>query len=289
MTRHRKALADLLRPRLKVPGFNDPAFLLQLDQLLDAAGVPRDVEAPAAIAAPIALPGLGLAVDPEIAMVDVDLLKVACPASPREQLARFVDPIRRACQAFEINSIRRVAAFIAQMAHESRCFSCMDESLHYSSAARIKEIFGRGDAGRRRFPTLASCAPYVGQAEKLANYVYANRMGNGPPESGDGWRFRGGAGIGLTGRKNWQAFADAVKMPLDQALAWARSPDGAIMASAWFWEVNDINRLADTPGVLDETRKINGGEHGLSDRAAKFDAIVQAMLRRERERARARA
>jgi putative chitinase len=279
MQQHRKALADLLRPRLRPPGFNDAEFRRKFDRLLDAAGVPRD-EDPIAPALPGH--GLGVPLDPEIATIDVELLRVACPQVGRELLAAFVEPVRRACQAFEIDTIRRVAAFIAQIAHESCCFTAMNENLNYSSAKRIHDIFGRGEAGRRRFPSLAHCTPYVGQPQKLANYVYANRMGNGPPESGDGWRYRGGGGIGLTGADNWNGFAAAMGMPVDQALAWARTPEGGIMAAAWFWEVNDINRLADTPGVTDESRRINGGDNGLDDRKAKFDRLVEELLRRER-------
>ncbi len=224
------------------------------------------------------------ALPPAVEMVTPALLRVVVPDRDEANLEAWSAAIRAACVRFEINTIRRVAAFIAQMAHESG-LKCLDENLRYSSAERIKTVFGQGEAGRRRFPTIFSAQPYVGQPEKLANYVYANRMGNGPPESGDGWRFRGGGPLQNTGRDNWTRFAEAMGMCLDEALAFGRTLEGGIMAAAWFWEENDINRLADTPGVADESRAINGGKNGLADRTAKFNALVAAMLRLERKEA----
>lgn len=208
-----------------------------------------------------------------ISMVSASLLAACCPGVPN--LEQWVDPIQKACSAHAINTIRRVAAFIAQMAHESQCFQRTAENLNYS-AQRLCEVWPN------RFPSLARAQPYARNPEALANKVYAGRLGNGDEASGDGWRFRGGGPLQLTGRSNWQRFADAMGMPLDQALVWGRTPEGGVMAAAWFWEANDINRLADTPGVADESRRINGGEIGLADREAKFNALVAAMLKLER-------
>jgi putative chitinase len=209
--------------------------------------------------------------------IDIALLRAVCPNCD----PKWVEPVRKACLDFEINTIRRISAFIAQMAVESQCFTKLDENMNYTSAERIKAIFGQGTAGRKRFPTLASCGAYVRNPEKLANYVYANRMGNGPVSSGDGWKFRGGTLIHLTGRDNWTAFANALGMSVEAALIYGRTPQGAAVAAAWFWEENDINRLADTPGVADESKAINGGTNGLDDRKAKFDKLVAVLLKRQ--------
>lgn len=217
--------------------------------------------------------GPQIAANGPIGMVDQALLAAACPGVAN--LGHWVEPIRKACAEHEINTIRRVAAFIAQMAHESMCFTRTAENLNYS-AQRLCEVWPS------RFPSLARAQPYARNPEALANKVYANRIGNGDEASGDGWRFRGGGPLQLTGRDNWTRFAEASIMPLDQALAWGRTPEGGVMAAAWFWETNDINRLADTPGVADESRRINGGAHGLADREAKFNALVAEMLKRER-------
>jgi putative chitinase len=211
-----------------------------------------------------------------IAFVDVDLLRVACPATPREELGIYVGPIRKACARFEINTIRRVAAFIAQQAHESAGFTKFSEDLSYT-AKRLTEVWPG------RFPSIAAAQPYARNPEKLANKVYGGRMSNGPESSGDGWRFRGRGPLQLTGRDNWTRFAKAMGMKLEEALAYGSTPEGGVMAAAWFWESNDINRLADTPGVADESKRINGGSTGLADREKKFDALVARMLKLEKE------
>lgn len=232
-----------------------------------AASAPAEAT-PAPAASSQALPA-------PISFVSVDLLRVACPATPREQLALYVEPIRKACLRFEINTIRRLAAFVAQMSHESSGFTATGENLNYT-AKRLTQVWPG------RFPTLEAAKPYARNPEKLANKVYGGRMGNGPEASGDGWRFRGGGPLQLTGRQNWTGFAKAMGMKLEEALAYGRTPEGGIMAAAWFWEANDINRLADTPGVADETKKINGGTTGLADREKKFNALVARMLKLEK-------
>jgi len=207
-----------------------------------------------------------------IDLIDAQLLSIAAPETPAGELAAWVQPIKAACQRFEIDRVRRIAAFIAQMAHESG-LRPRTENLNYS-AKRLTEVWPS------RFPTMEVARQFERNPEKLANAVYANRMGNGPPASGDGWRFRGAGPLQITGRNNFTGFATAMEMTIDMALQYARTIEGGIMAAAWFWEENDINRLADTPGVEDESRRINGGTHGLADRRARFDRVVRELLRR---------
>lgn len=206
-----------------------------------------------------------------IGKIDVQLLRVACPERTEAQLAPWVEPIQRACQRFDINTVRRVAAFISQMAHESHLKPGREENLNYS-AKRLTQVWPS------RFPSIAAAEPYARNPEKLANRVYAGRMGNGPELSGDGWKFRGAGPMQLTGRSNWIGFADAMGMTIDQALEYGRTLEGGVMSAAWFWMTNDLNRLADTPRVTDETRRINGGTHGLADREARFNRTVAALL-----------
>lgn len=254
MSDPRKPIFDAIRTAGgSVP---DRAAVERVHAVLDTLGVPR----------------FGAVVVPAgpIACIDLSLLRVVC----RSVSDIWVSPIRAACIRFEINSIRRIAAFIAQMAHESRCFKLLDEDMFYTTAGRIVQVWPS------RF-NLQSATAYLRNPEKLGNFVYANRMGNGPPESGDGYKMRGGGPLHVTGRDNWQAFADEMGMSLDEALAFGRTPEGGIMSAAWFWEANDINRLADTPGVADESKRINGGTNGLAERKAFFDALVSELLKRE--------
>lgn len=215
-----------------------------------------------------------------IDLIDPQLLKIAAPEAPISFLAGWADPIKAACRRFGIDTVREIAALLAQAGHESSGFTRLSEGLNYTSAERIKAIFGQGKAGRARFPTIASCQPYVRQPEKLANYVYANRMGNGPPASGDGFRYRGFGPFQLTGRSNHQAFADAMGLGVDEIPDFIRTTNGGALSMCWFFKVNGLEDLAATPGVTDETKAINGGTHGLEDRKIRFDGLVKEMLRR---------
>lgn len=211
-----------------------------------------------------------------INLIDVSVLKAAAPDRTDALLAPWVDPIKVACVKFEIDRVRRIAAFIGNIAVESGFVPGREENLNYS-AGRMSQVwpgrFSDGHGGANMRARELDHNP-----EAFANVVYANRMGNGPPESGDGWRFRGIGPMQLTGRDNHQRFAKAMGMTLDQAEAYIRTLDGGVMSAAWFWEANDINRLADTPGVADETRKINGGHTGLADRKSRFDRVVARLL-----------
>ena len=218
-----------------------------------------------------------------IGMISVPLLKLA--ASPRAdaQLEPWVEPLKAACAKVEINTIRRVAAFLAQIGHESD-FKPRSENLNYSVEGLLK-TFGRhriSEADARRYGRAPG--RHANQ-QAIANCVYggvwgAKNLGNTQP--GDGWTFRGVGPLQVTGRGNLTRFARFMGLALDAALAYAHTLEGGIMAAAWFWEANDINRLADTPGVTDETKKINGGANGLADRKAKFDKLVARMLEIER-------
>lgn len=217
-----------------------------------------------------------------IDLVDVSVLAAACPErSAAALLLPWVDPVKRACQRFEINTIRRVGAFVATIAHECGFVPGREENLNYS-AVRMAQVWpGRFARPGGRGPNdLAKRLEH--KPEAFANVVYAGRMGNGNEASGDGWRFRGIGPVQLTGRTNHEGFAAEMGMTLDQAEAYIRTLEGGVMSAAWFWEENDINRLADTPGVEDETRRINGGLVGVEDRRDRFNRTVARLLARER-------
>lgn len=213
-------------------------------------------------------------------LLDVSVLKAACPERFDAQLQPWLAPIHMACEKFEINTIRRVAAFLATIAHECQFIPGREENLNYS-ANRLAAVWPnrfKGQSGPNALALACERNP-----QKLANTVYANRMGNGPAESGDGWRFRGVGPLQLTGRSNHEAFAKAMSLDLDVVEDYLRTLEGGVMSAAWFWEANDINRLADTPGVADEARRINGGLIGLEDRKLRFDHTVARLLAREKE------
>ena len=161
---------------------------------------------------------------------------------------------------WEINTIERVAGFIAQCGHESRNFNVLTENLNYSAKA-LNTIFPKyfKRAGR-------DANEYHRQPEKIANVIYAGRMANGDSASGDGWRFRGGGILQLTGRHNYTEFGEDVEMSAEEAVDYVRTKKGALDSACWFWDENNINKHCDNMDIVKMTKRINGGTIGLEDR-----------------------
>ena len=161
---------------------------------------------------------------------------------------------------WEIDTAERVAGFIAQCGHESRNFNVLTENLNYSAKALntfFPKYFKR--AGR-------DANEYHRQPEKIANVIYANRMDNGDAASGDGWRFRGGGILQLTGRYNYTEFGEDVEMSAEEAVDYVRTKKGALDSACWFWDENNINKHCDNMDIVKMTKRINGGTIGLEDR-----------------------
>ena len=165
---------------------------------------------------------------------------------------------------YEITSVERVAAFLAQCGHESADFTVLKENLNYS-AEGLSKVFPK------RFPTVAAAQPYNRNPEKIANKIYADRMGNGPEASGEGYKFRGRGAIQLTGKENYSKFAASVDKSLDEAVAYCETLEGAIESACWFWSTNKLNALADATDIVALTKRINGGTIGLEDRKHHFE------------------
>lgn len=174
---------------------------------------------------------------------------------------------------FGVNTPARWAAFIAQVAHESAQFTRLVEGLSYS-------VRGLMTTWPQRFPDEKTAQPFARNPEKLANYVYANRLGNGPPESGDGWRFRGRGLIQITGKANYAQAGEAIDRPLLAQPAMLERPTDAVRSAAWFWQSHHLNELADADS-LDAfeaiTRRINGGTTGLAERVLLWRKAQEAL------------
>lgn len=163
-------------------------------------------------------------------------------------------------------STAQAAHFFGQCAHESGGFKVFSENLNYSDKG-LNSIF------KKYFPTIASTAGYARKPEKIANKVYANRMGNGPESSGDGYKFRGRGPIQLTGKDNYTAFSKAVNRPDVLTNPDIVATELAFESALWFFNKNGLFAIADK-GVTDViigqiTRRVNGGTHGLDDRIKK--------------------
>ena len=135
---------------------------------------------------------------------------------------------------YRITTKHEVAAFLAQVGHESAYLRYRKENLNYSSKA-LRRVF------RKYFRTLSLANAYARNPRKIANRVYANRMGNGPESSGDGWRYRGRGFIQLTGKNNYTAFAKSEDMSLDEAIAYLDTLEGAWASAGWYWEYRDLD------------------------------------------------
>ena len=176
-----------------------------------------------------------------------------------------IDQIPAVAEKFGVNTPLRLAHFLAQTGHESGGFKVVNENLNYG-AKGLTSIF-------KKYFTEESAKEYERKPEKIANIVYANRMGNGPQASGEGWKFKGRGYIQLTGKDNYSAFDKTVE---DNIL---ENPDliatkYPLLSAAWFWSKNGLNTIADLGATDDSvtkiTKRVNGGTIGLEDRIKHF-------------------
>jgi putative chitinase len=184
-------------------------------------------------------------------------------------LDHWYDALSRALPDYDINTPHRVAAFLAQCAHESGGFTAIKENLNYKAESLCRvwpRYFNAGNAGQ-----------YAHNQEAIANRAYSGRMGNGPEESGDGWKFCGRGLIQLTGRSNYQAFADSLQISIDDASEYLKTFEGCVQSACWFWEANNLNQYADNGDILTMTKRINGGTLGLDDRTKHYHHALQIL------------
>ena len=201
-------------------------------------------------------------------MITLDQVKKLLPSNKHPEV--WVDPLNQMLPKYEINTKNRIASFIAQCAHESVDFTAFKENLNYSADGLMK-------TWPKRFPTVEVALPYARNPAKIANKVYADRMGNGDEASGDGNKFRGRGLIQLTGKANYVKFATAIMMTMDETIAYLETPAGALESACWFWKTLNLNKFADTADIAGMTKTINGGNLGLQGRKAKFDNALKVL------------
>jgi putative chitinase len=189
-------------------------------------------------------------------------LKQLLPRNPF--LDHWFSALSRCLPDYEINTPQRVAAFIAQCAHESGEFKALKENLNYR-AVTLTKVFPK------YFPTMEIAKQYEHKQEAIANRAYANRMGNGSEASGDGFRYCGRGLIQLTGKNNYQAFAASIETPVEEVPEFLGTFEGAVQSACWFWETNKLNQYADSGDILTMTKRINGGTIGLEDRIKHYE------------------
>ena len=171
---------------------------------------------------------------------------------------------------YEINTPQRIAAFIAQCAHESGGFIFLTENLNYKAESLVK-VFPK------YFKDLATAKVYEKKPEKIANKIYANRMGNGDELSGDGYKYRGRGLIQLTGKTNYSWFAASLEITPEEAAEYMQTFEGAAQSACWFWETNKLNDWADKGDIEKMTKIINGGTIGLEDRKKHYEHALHVL------------
>ena len=173
--------------------------------------------------------------------------------------AQWVDALNETFDRFGIDSIKKQAAFIGQCGHECGNFKVLEENLNYRAATLMK-------LWPKRFPTLEIANAYSGNPKRIANMVYASRMGNRDEASGDGYRFRGRGCIQLTGHANYFHAGKALGIDFVADPDLVGTPKYAALTAGWFWSTHDCNALAQAADWVKLTKKINGGTIGLDDR-----------------------
>ncbi len=197
---------------------------------------------------------------------------------------KWLPHIIKTCAEFNIDTRERIAAFLAQTAHESAGYTMLEENLNYSDVTMaavwparfaVKNPDGKYklDEKGKKIPNAFAKALHR-KPEAIANAVYSNRMGNGTIESGDGWAHRGMGLKQLTGKDNHKRCGDYLGVDLVAHPELLLEPEYAARSAGWFWKTNKLNSFADASDIKGMTQVINGGLIGLPQRQALYDACT---------------
>ncbi len=194
----------------------------------------------------------------------LEQLKQIVPGNP--YIEHWHEALCEILPDYDINTPQRVAAFLAQCAHESGGFKAIKENLNYRPATLVS-LF-------KKYFTLELATEYCAKPNKqeaIANRIYANRMGNGDEASGDGYKYCGRGLIQLTGKDNYTRYAQSLEISVEEASEHLTTFEGCVQSAAWFWEANNLNQWADKGDILTLTKRINGGTIGLEDRIKHYN------------------
>jgi len=181
---------------------------------------------------------------------------------------KWLEPLNQTFAKYDINTPTRQASFIGQCQHESGNFKTLEENLHYSADGLMR-------TWPSRFPSRDVAEQYAQNPEKIANKVYAGRMGN--TEEGDGWAYHGRGLIQLTGRENYDNCGKGIGVVLIDKPQLLVEPMYACLSAGWFWNKKGLNILADKLDYPEMTKRINGGLLGLADRIAKINKAKEIL------------
>jgi putative chitinase len=198
---------------------------------------------------------------------------------------KWLDAVVAACQEFGIDTPQRIAGFLSQCAHESGGFERLQENLNYSADGMAgiwpKRFAVLGPDGKpvkkngKNQPNKFALALHR-KPEMIANVVYSGRMGNGPTESGEGWKYRGRGLKQLTGKTNHSNCSKGLGVDLVDNPDLLLEPIYAARSAAWFWSTGKCNVFADAEDIEGLTRRINGGLIGIDDRKKRYASAMRS-------------
>jgi putative chitinase len=183
---------------------------------------------------------------------------------------QLIDGINGAIQTAQLDTPERLAAFIAQCGHESAGFKFFEENLNYKAESLHR-------TWPSHFHTMEIANEYAHQPKRIACRAYADRMGNGDEESGDGWSYRGRGAIQLTGKIAYEEASRDLGFDFVSNPDAASSPEGGLLTAAWFWAKHNLNYHVDNNDFEGLTKAINGGTIGLEDRVARFNHAMSVL------------
>ncbi|WP_115530239.1 glycoside hydrolase family 19 protein [Xanthomonas campestris] len=196
---------------------------------------------------------------------------------------RWIEPISEACRLYDISTPRRMAAFLAQVGHESVGLAAVVEGLNYSLENLI-DACKRAKPNSRWRSLLPRAKELARNSVGLGNAAYANRLGNGDEASGDGYRYRGRGPIQNTGRANYAGMRDTLRAKgvrdvpdFEKQPETLEQPKWGALAAAAFWDTRNLNPLADAGRFDDITERVNGGQNGAADRRARYAKALKAL------------
>lgn len=200
---------------------------------------------------------------------------------------KWLNAVVETCVEFEINTPQRIASFLAQTSHESGGYTMLSENLNYKASTLAVcwpnrfAVLGpdkkpKKDEKGKNIPTAVANS-IAGKPELIANLVYSNRMGNGPAESGEAWKYRGRGLKQLTGKDNYARCGQSLGVDFLSDPDLLLVPKYAARSAGWFWKANNLASFADRGDLEGMTKKINGGLIGYAERKAKYDKIMSVM------------
>lgn len=187
-----------------------------------------------------------------------------------EHVEHWYEALCKVLPDYDITTPQRVASFLGETFVESAGYTAIQENLNYKAESLCR-------VWPSHFPNMEVANQYAHNPQAIANRAYAGRMGNGDEASGDGWNYCGRGLIQITGKANYQAFADSISTPVEQVPEFLATFEGAVQSACWFWEANNLNQYADQGAIDHESRVVNGGDLGLAQRREAYQRALQIL------------